>query len=82
MSRKTFLIYPCGKKFEIRIPIVSTDTDGKQSSVLPGAENYFIHAKKKFEINNLKVVEEEIPDKTPAQPTPFISLTKKIRCVE
>lgn len=82
MSKKTFLIYPCGKKFEIRVPIAAKSNDGKPCSILPGADDYFEHAKKKFEINNLKVIEEEVSDKAPAQPTPFISLTRKVRSVE
>lgn len=82
MSKKTFLIYPCGKKFEIRVPIATKSSDGKPCSVLPGADNYFECAKSKFEINNLKVIEEDVPDKTPSQPTPFVSLTRKVRSVE
>lgn len=82
MSRKTYLIYPCGKKFEIRIPITALGADGKSFAILPGADNYFEYAKKKFEINNLKVIEEVVADRTLEQPAPFISLTKKIRCVE
>jgi len=82
LSLKTYLIYPCGKKFEIRIPILVLDANGKSCSVLPGADNYFEHAKKKFEINNLKVVVEEVADKMPNQPTPFISLHKKLYSVE
>jgi len=81
MTRRCFLIYPCGKKFEIRIPITANGSDGKLYSVFPGSENYFECAKKKFEINNLKVIEEEVLDNTP-QPASFISLTKKIRSVE
>lgn len=82
MSKKTFLLYPCGKKFEIRVPIAAQGDDGKPCSVLPGAPNYFQHAKEKFEINNLKVIEEDVPDQKPVQPTPFISLNRKVRSVE
>lgn len=82
MSKKTFLVYPCGKKFEIRVPIAVKSSDGKPRSVLPGSDNYFEHAKNKFEINNLRVIEEEVLDKAPAQPTPFVSLTRKVRSVE
>lgn len=81
MSRKVFLKYPCGKLFELRIPI-SINMDNKVISVLPGEDSYFINAKKKFEINNIVVVEKEISDKTLSQSISFISLTKKIRCVE
>lgn len=82
MGLKTFLVYPCGKLFEIRVPIAVKDNDGKSFSVLPGADNYFEYAKKKFEINNLKVIEKETPDRAPTQPTPFVSLTRKVRSVE
>lgn len=56
--------------------------DGKPFSILPGTEDYFTHAKSKFEINNLKVVEKEVSSAVPSKVLPFISLTKKIRCVE
>lgn len=82
MSRKTYIIYPCGKKFEIRVPIIAIDDDGKPYSILPGADNYFEYAKLKFQINNLKVIEENVVDGSISQITPFISLSKKIRCVE
>lgn len=81
MTRKCFLIYPCGKKFEIRIPII-INIDGKPTSILPGTDNYFKYAKNKFEINNLKIIEEEVVDKAINQPITFISLVKKLRCVE
>lgn len=81
MSQKTFLIYPCGKKIEIRIPITANDESGKLYSILPGDNNYFKHAKIKFEINNLKVIEEDVPD-LPIKITTFISLTRKVRSVE
>lgn len=79
--RRCFLIYPCGKKFEIRIPIIG-NVDGKPVSILPGEENYFQYARQKFQINNLKVIEEEVHDKKIEQMPSFISLSKRIRCVE
>lgn len=82
MIRRVYLKYPCGKKFEIRVPITVIRADGTTCSVLPGADTYFNCAKQKFEINNLKVIEEQTLDKTPIIPPSFISLTKKIRCVE
>ena len=48
---KVFLLYPCGKKFEIRVPINILDNDGNKIVVLPGEKEYFIYATKKFQIN-------------------------------
>ena len=75
--RKVFLKYPCGKLFELRFPITAINVEGKSYSILPGTEHYFEYAKKKFEINNLKVIEREVVDDILNQPMPFISLIKK-----
>ncbi len=82
MACKVYLKYPCGKLFEIRVPIAIIDEHGKQSTVLPGTDNYFKHAQQKFEINNLKVIERDTPDIKPIQPSKFITLSKRIRSVE
>lgn len=82
MARKIFLKYPCGKLFEIKIPISVVDENGKQISVLPGAEDYFKYAQIKFQINNLKVIEQEVLETNSSQPVQFITLSKRIRCIE
>jgi hypothetical protein len=82
VAKKIFLIYPCGKKFELRVPIPMAGDDGRVTSILPGADNYFEAAKKRFELNSLKVIEEEAPDKKPDKIQEFISLSHKIRSVE
>lgn len=83
MAKKIFLQYPCGKKFELRMPINILDGNGKVIIILPSSKDYFEHAKNKFQINNLKVVEENMPDeKIIVSSTGFISLYRKIRSVE
>ena len=82
VSRRVYLKYPCGKVFELRVPISLIDDDGYVTSILPGEYNYFESAKKKFEINNLKVIEREVQEPKPNNTSGFISLSRKIRSVE
>ncbi len=82
MNHKCYILYPCGKKFEIRIPIISLDDSGNKITILPGEKDYIIYAKKKFQINNLKIIEEEFGTTEPIEQELFISLVKKIRSIE
>jgi hypothetical protein len=80
IKKGCFLLYPCGKLFEIRIPITILEND-IQLTILPTDDNYFQYAKNKFEINNLKVIEKEMY--VQSQPIKgFISLVKKIKCIK
>lgn len=81
MAFKTYLKYPCGKLFEIRVPIMYNDGYGKLVSILPGNDNYFDYAKEKFEINNLKVIKQESKDDI-LNLSIFIPLVKKIKSIE
>lgn len=81
MPLKVYLQYPCGKKFEIRVPIVITDKDGKQELIMPGTKEYFYYAKNKFQINNLKVIEQEVQC-TKQDNIHFVSLAKKTHSIE
>jgi hypothetical protein len=78
---KVFLLYPCGKLFEIRVPINTLDDDGNKIVVLPGEKDYFKHATKKFQINNLKIIECEHDLKDIKESMVFISLIKKVRSI-
>jgi hypothetical protein len=80
-KKKCFLQYPCGKMFELRIPIIIS-IDEKYISILPDDDNYFTHAKYKFQINNLKVIEVEASDQKNGEQVLFISLAKKIHSIE
>lgn len=80
MTNAVFLLYPCGKKIRVKVPIVVIDENGKAVSILPSDPNYFLHAKSKFQINNLKVIEMEIEEMKPQDPN-FVSLYRKVRCV-
>lgn len=83
MIHKVYLKYPCGKIFEIKVPIYIKDDNGAGNSILPGEDKYFEYAKKRFEINNLKVIEELVEENTCIQPlSKFISLSRKIRSIE
>lgn len=81
-KKRVFILYPCGKKFEIRVPINTLDSNGKKIAILPGQDSYFIYAKEKFQINNLKIIEEEVCIPESKEPIVFISLAKKVRSVE
>lgn len=76
MDKKVCIKYPCGKLFELRIPIVITE-DKKTIHILPGSEKYFEYAKQKFQINDLKVIEIEVPKQLSREKSDFISLLKK-----
>lgn len=81
-NKKVFILYPCGKKFEIRVPITVVNDDGSTIVAMPGSENYLFHAQKKFQINNLKVIEEEVNlpiNKTIAH---FVSLVRTKRAID
>lgn len=79
--KRVFLIYPCGKMWQLRTPITII-IDGNSTNIYPDMPEYFQHAKNKFEINNLRVVEKDIESTDIQQIKGFISLTKKIRCVD
>lgn len=82
MIKKCFLVYPCGKKFELRVPI-ATVINGDPKIIIPGSNEYFEHAKQKFQIQTLRVIEEEIPEApTPVSTPGFISLTRKKKSID
>ncbi len=76
-----YIKYPCGKKFEIRVPITILDINGKSITILPGDAQYFHHAKNKFQINNLKVVEEDCVSVI-LDNANFVSLNRKKRSID
>ena len=82
MVRRVFLKYPCGKKFELKMPIIDIDEHGKVLSILPGSDKYFESAKKKFQINKLTVIEEDFPNEKPQTlANRFVSLINKIKSI-
>lgn len=82
MARRCFLKYPCGKLFEIKVPIRVDNIGENEYYVLPGTDEYFYQATKKFSINNLEVIEQELPEQSINQSTDFISLYNRIRSIE
>ena len=82
-NMRVFLQYPCGKRWELRVPITITELDGKIFTILPTDKDYIQHARKRFEINNLKVVEIEMEMKNTILPShSFISLVRKKTATE
>ena len=82
MSRRCFLRYPCGKTWELRMHIYIIGADGNRFSILPGSDQYFECAKKKFEINDLKVIEKDVAEQQYTTNESFVSLSHKSRCIE
>lgn len=82
MSRRCFLKYPCGKLWQLSIPIYIIGSDGNRLAILPGSDRYFECAKKKFEINDLKVIEKDVAEQQYTTNEEFVSLSHKTRCIE
>jgi hypothetical protein len=80
--KRCFLRYPCGKELELRVPITTIDDAGNNKIILPNDVDYFIHAKKKFQINDLKIVEKDIVYSAQKEAIDFVSLGKKVRSIE
>lgn len=81
--KKCFLQYPCGKRFELKFPILILDDNNVTTHILPGSEEYVKQAKQKFQMGNLKVIVEEVYEKIPLNvKEDFISLSHKIHSIE
>lgn len=77
--RKVFLIYPCGKKIELKVPI-SIVLNGEIKTVLPTSPSFFLEAKKRYQHGNIKVEEIDIEEQIPSYGiSKFVSLARKIK---
>lgn len=82
MSKIVCLQYPCGKLIELKMPIMISIKNEKPLYILPGANDFMMYAKQKFEFNGLKVVEIEIETKTTTIVRDFISIHDKKYAIE
>jgi hypothetical protein len=77
--KQVFLVYPCGKRFRLMVPI-TIYKDGKAEYVYPGSNGYLAEAIRKYQIGKLKVIEEEVPgDNKPTTQGGFVSMARKMQ---
>lgn len=78
MKNRCYILYPCGKKIELRISLTCT-RDGNIVKIGPDDDLFFDEARKRFEVGSLKVIEEklDLPTQEPRAGR-FISIVRKI----